>query len=140
VAGPYDPQLHQPRVPQQQVQQLHQGPSVYNTMPQVQPQHQYNTHNTYVHPTQLQSYDASFPALPERSESPWHKVEYKKKRPRDNPESLTQHVKILKPNDYWVNQPLPVLTNKYATLSEDCSEAEGEKTPRRQLKAPLIFV
>jgi len=114
VAGPYDPQLHQPHVPQQQVQ-LHQGPSVYNTMPQVQPKHQYNTHDTYVHPTQPQSYDASFPALPERSESPWHKVKYKK-RPRDNPESHTQHVRILKPNDYWLNQPLPVLTNKYASL------------------------
>jgi len=125
VAGPYDPLHHQPHVPQQQVQ-LHQGPSVYNTMPQVQPQHQYNTHNTYVHPTQPQSYDASFPALPERSESPWHKVEYNK-RPRDNPESHTQHVKILKPNNYWLNQTLPVHTNKYASLSEDCSEAEGEK-------------
>jgi len=77
VAGPYDPQLHQSHAPQQQVQ-LHQGPSVYNTMPQVQPQHQYNTHNTYVHPTQPQSFDSSFPALPERSESPCHKVEYKK--------------------------------------------------------------
>jgi hypothetical protein len=123
VAGPYDPQLHQPHVLQQQVQ-LHQGPSVYNTMPQVQPQHQCNTHNTYVHPTHPQSYDACFPSLPERSESPWHKVEYKK-RPRDNPESLTQHVNILKPNDYWLNQRLPVLTNKYTSLSEDCSEAEG---------------
>ena len=73
VAGPYDPQLHQTHVPQQQVQ-LHQGPYVYNTMPQVQPQHQYNTHNTYAHSTQPHSYDASFPALPERSESPWHRV------------------------------------------------------------------
>jgi hypothetical protein len=49
-------------------------------------------------------------------------------------------VKILKPNDYGLNQPLPVLTNKYASLSEDCSEAEGEKTPRRPPKAPPIFV
>ena len=139
VAGPYDPQLHQPHVPQRQVQQLHQGPSVSNTMPQVQPQHQYDTHNIYVHPSQPPSYDASFPALPERSESPWHKVEFKK-RPRDNPESLTQHVKILKPNDYWLNPPSPVLTNKFASLSEVCSEAEGEKTPRRPPKAPPIFV
>jgi hypothetical protein len=50
---------------------------------------------------------------------------------KGNPESLTQQVKILKPNDYWLNQPLHVLTNKYAPLSEDCSEAEGEKTPTR---------
>jgi hypothetical protein len=47
---------------------------------------------------------------------------------------------MLKPNDYSVNQPLPVLTNKYTSLSEDCSKAEGEKTPRRPLKAPLIFL
>jgi hypothetical protein len=52
VAGHYESQLHQPHVPQQQVQQLHQGPPDYNTMPQVQPQHQYDTYNTYVHPTQ----------------------------------------------------------------------------------------
>jgi len=35
---------------------------------------------------------------------------------------------------------LPVHTNKYASLSEDCSEAEGEKTPRRPPKGPPIFV
>jgi hypothetical protein len=107
-------------------------------MPQVQPQHQYNTYNTYVHSTQLQSYDASFPALPERSESPWHKAEFKN-RPRDNPESHTQHVKTLKPHDYWLNQPLSIHTKKFASLSEDRSEAEWGKAPRRPPKA-TIFV
>jgi hypothetical protein len=123
VAGHYDSQLHQLYVPQQRVQQLYQGPPVYNIIQQVQPHHQYDTYNTYVHPTQPQSYDTSFPALPERSESPWLKVEFKK-RPRDNPESHTQHFKMLKPNDYWFKQPLPVHTNKFASLSEDHREAE----------------
>jgi len=138
VAGPYDPPLHQPHVPQQQVQ-LHQGSSVYNTMPQVQLQHQYNTHNTYVHPTQPESYDASFPALPERSESPWHKVEYKKGH------ETTQN--LMHNTSRYLSQTITGLTNHcpYSQTNtphyqKTAVKRNGKNPPRRPPKVPPIFV
>jgi hypothetical protein len=53
-----------------------------------------------------QQYATSVPALPERFESPWQKVEYKKP-PTDNLKNLTQNVKQIKLKNYWLNQPLP---------------------------------
>jgi hypothetical protein len=62
--------------------------------------------------------------LPDRIESPWRKVEYKK-RPRDNPEALTQNVKQLELHDYWLNSPLPQTTNRFDALTDELSK-EGE--------------
>jgi hypothetical protein len=58
-----------------------------------------------------------FSALPQRRESPWHKVYYKK-GPRENPENLTQNVKQFKLNDYWLNQPSPSHKNRSDTPSK----------------------
>ena len=98
VAEFYDPDQQQLCVPQQ-TQQLQQGTSFCNQIPKVQPQNHYTVRSNYIHPTEHQHYVTSLPALPERLESPWQKVEYKK-RPRDNPENLTQNIKQTKLNDY----------------------------------------
>jgi hypothetical protein len=74
AAGFYDPIQQQPCV-LQQMQQLEQETSVYSQIPQVQPQYHYSVHSNYIHPTEHQQYDTYFPALPERQESPWQKVE-----------------------------------------------------------------
>jgi len=85
TTGFYDPNQQQLCVPQQ-MQQLQQGTSLYNQIPQVQHQNVYTAHSTYEHPTEHQQYVKSFPALPERRESERQKVEYKQ-RPRDNPKT-----------------------------------------------------
>ena len=95
AAGFYDPNQQQPCVTQR-MQQLQQGTSVYN---QIQPQNNYTINSNYIHPTEHQHYDTSFPALPDRQESPWQKVAYKK-RTRDNPENFTQNIKQIKLHDY----------------------------------------
>jgi hypothetical protein len=73
------------------------------------------------------------------TEPQWRKVEYKK-RPRDNPEALTQNVKQLKLHDYWLNSPLPQNTNRFEALTEEMSEEGEVKTSRSTPKAPPIFV
>jgi len=50
ATGLYDPNQQQICVPQQ-MQQLQQGTSVYNQIPQVQPQNNYTVNSTYIHPT-----------------------------------------------------------------------------------------
>jgi hypothetical protein len=87
AAGFYDSNQQHICVPQQ-MQQLQQGASVYNLILQVQPQNNYTVNSNYIHPTEHQQYGTSFPALPERRESPWQEIEYKK-RPRTT--SKTSH-------------------------------------------------
>jgi hypothetical protein len=48
----------------QQMQQLQQTTSVYNPIPQVQPQNHYTVNSNYIHPTEYQQYVTSFPVLP----------------------------------------------------------------------------
>ena len=60
-----DPNQQQPCVPQQ-TQQLQQGTSFYNQIPQVQSQNHYTIQSNYIHPTGHKQYATSFPALPER--------------------------------------------------------------------------
>ena len=62
------------------------------------------------------------------------------KSPRDNPENVTQNVKKIKLNDYWLNQPLPPHNNRYDALSDESNEEDGVKTKRNTFKAPPIFV
>jgi len=138
VAGFCDPNQQQPCV-QQQMQQLQQGTSFYNQIPQVQPQNHYTIHSNHLHSTEPQQYATYFPALPENFESSWRKVEYKKP-PRDNLKILTQNVKQIKLNDYWLNQPLPPHYNRFDALSDENNEEEGVKTKRTTFKAPPIFV
>ena len=77
AAGFCDPSQQQLCVTQQ-MQQLQQGIHVYNRILQVQPQKNYAVNSNYMHPSENQQYVTSFRALPERRESSWQKVEYKK--------------------------------------------------------------
>jgi hypothetical protein len=92
-----------------------------------------------VHPIEHQKYATSFPALPDRFESPWRKVEYKK-RPRDHLETLTQNIKQIQLNDYWLNSRLPQNTNRFDALTDKMNEEGEVKTTRNIPKAPHIFV
>jgi hypothetical protein len=121
AAGFYDPNQQQPCVTQQ-MHQLQQGTSVYNQIPQVQPRNNYTVNSNYTR--EPQHYDTSFSALPDRRESPWQKVAYKK-RPRDNPENLTQNIKQIKLNDYWLNQTSPLNTNRFDALREADKKRKG---------------
>jgi len=140
AAGYYDPHQQQPCVPQQ-MQHRQQGTSFYSQMPQVQFLTSYPAHSSYTQPIahQHQHYDTSFPALPVRFESPWQKVEYKK-RPSDNPDTRTQNVKQIKLNDYWLNPPLPQTTNRFDALMDETNEEGEVETTRNTPKAPPIFV
>jgi len=138
AAGFYDSNKQQLCVPQQ-MQQLQQGTSVYNQTQQVQIQHTYTLNSNYICNAEHLQYVTSFPALPERQESPWQKVEYKK-RQRDNPENLTQNIDKIKLNDYWLNQPSPLNKNRFDALAEEEKEEERVQTKRKTFKAPQIFV
>jgi hypothetical protein len=70
-----------------------------------------------------------FPALPEQNETPWNKVEYKK-RPQDTPENHTKTIKQPTLNDYWLNQPPPSNTNKFAVLMDVGTEEVETPTQR----------
>jgi hypothetical protein len=50
------------------------------------------------------------------------------KRPRDNPEDLTQNVKQIKLNDYWLNQPFPSNTNRFDVSQKKEMMKKGQKT------------
>jgi hypothetical protein len=80
-----------------------------------------------------------FPALPDRTESPWRKAEYKK-RPRDNPEALTQNVKQIKLYDYWLNSPLPQTTERFDSLTDEMSERGGKNNPNHSQSTTHICV
>jgi hypothetical protein len=96
--------------------------------------------SNYIHPTEYQQYVTYFPALPEGRESPWQKVEYKKRR-RDNPENPTQNINQIKLNGYWLNQTFPLNKDRFDALSEEEEEEEeGVKTKRITYKASPIFV
>jgi hypothetical protein len=127
AAGYYDPNQQQPCVPQQ-MQHPQQGTSFYSQIPQVQSLTPYSVHSSYTHLIEHQQYATSFPALPDRIESPWRKVEYKK-RPRDNPEALTQNVKQIKLNVSWLKSPLPQTANRFDVLTHEMSGEGGVKQP-----------
>jgi hypothetical protein len=47
------------------------------------------------------------------------------KTTKDNLENLTQNIKQIKLNDYWLNQPSPLNKNRFDALSEEEKEEEG---------------
>ena len=110
-----------------------------NQIPKVEPRNHYTVHSNYIHPTEHQQYVTSLPALPERLESPWQRVE-NKKRPRDNHENLTHNVKQTKLNDYWLNEPFPSNKNRFEELSEERNNEEGVKTKINTFKATPLCV
>jgi hypothetical protein len=129
----------------QQMQQIQQGMSFYNKIPQVQLQNHQTFHSNYLYPTGHQEYPTFFPALPEKFESLWQKVEHKKKFQRDNSENHTQNVKEIKLQDYWFNQPLPPNNNnnnnnKFDALSDERNEEKVVKTNRNTFKSLPTFV
>jgi hypothetical protein len=138
AAGYYDPNQQQPCVPPQ-MQHPQQGTSFYSQIPQIQSLTPYSVHSSYAHPNEHQQYATSFPALPDRIESPWRKVELKK-RPRDKPEALTQNGKQIKLNDYWLKSQFPQTTNRFDALTDEMSEEGEVKTTRTTPKAPPICV
>jgi hypothetical protein len=71
----------------------------------------------------------SFPALPKQNRIPWNKAEYKK-CPRDTPENHTKNIKQPILNDYWLNQPPPSNTNKFAVLMDAGTEEVETMTQR----------
>jgi hypothetical protein len=139
AAGFVTQQMQQLQQGTQQMQQLKPGTSTYNQTPQVQPQNNFTVTSNYIHLLEHQHYDTSFPALSDRRESPWQQVAYKK-RPRDNPENFTQHTKQITLNDYLLNQPFPLNTNRFDALTEDDKEEEGAQTKRNIYRPPPIFV
>ena len=62
------------------------------------------------------------------------------KRPRDKPENLTQNVKQIKLNVYWLNQPSPSNKNRLDALSEERNDEARITTKTKVFKTPPIFV
>ena len=102
----------------------------------------YTEHSDHAQPMQHQQYTSTFPALPKTPEFKWRKVlvEYKKRRPRDIPETHSQNIKQIKLHDYWLNSPPPLITNRFDALTEDGQDEGGEKATNKSPKPPPIFV
>ena len=136
--GPCDPTLQQLSTPQPKMQPQH-GTDHRHHISQVQLPNQQTTINTPIQPSEHHQYNLSFPALPAQNKTPWTKVEYKK-RPRDIPESHTTTTKQPTLNDYWLNQPSPFNTNKFAVLTDEGMEEEQTSTQQTTPRPPPIFV
>jgi len=109
-----------------------------NHTTQVQPPNTQTTSNTLTQLPEHHQYDISFPPLSEQNETPWTKVEYKK-RPRDTPENHMKTTTQPTLNDYWLNQPPPSNNNKFTVLM-DAGMEEQTSTQQTTPRAPPIFV
>jgi len=56
------------------------------------------------------------------------------------PENHTRNIKQPKLNDYWLNQPPPLNSNKFAALTDAGIGEEEIQTQRNTPRAPPIFV
>ena len=136
--GLCNPTQQQLTTPQPKMQSQHRTDHRHH-ISQVQPPNYQTTTNTPTQPTGHHQYDLSFPALPAQNETPWSKVEYKK-RPWDIPESHTKTTKQPTLNDYWLNQPSPSNTNKFTVLMDEGMEEVQTSTQQTTPRPPPIFL
>jgi hypothetical protein len=122
------PSLQQ-RIMLHQMMQSQHGTAHSSYPQQVQSATVQPTSSTPIHPPGSQQYDTSFPALPDHNETPWTKMEYKK-RPRDTSDTHTQNTKQLTLNDYWLNQPSSSNANKFAVLMDSQMDNTQPTTPK----------
>jgi hypothetical protein len=124
--------------PQQMMQPQHRTAYRNHTM-QVQFPNTQTTSNSLTQPPEHHQYDISFPPLSKQHETPWTKVEYKK-RPRDTPENHMKTTKQPTLNDYWLNQAPPSNNNKFIVLMDAGMEEEQTSTQHTTPRPPPIFV